>query len=104
MKITAKQKAQLSERKTGGKKSQNVLNCCNGGEDSMNNPNSPQQAIMTFDEFLTDAHTKDFFQQVAEEIAQEQKEAVVVDSSVRRDEEWALLANQVVGRENCPLG
>ncbi len=72
----------------------------------MSNPgqNNPDQVIMTFDEFLADAQTNDLFQQVADEIAQEQKETVVVDSSVRRDEEWAVLANQVVGRENCLLG
>jgi hypothetical protein len=65
---------------------------------------NPDQFIMTFSEFLADAQTSDLFQQVADEIAQEQKETIVVDSGARRDEEWGVLANQVVGRENCPLG
>ena len=68
------------------------------------NPGNTDDVIMTFDEFLADAQTNDLFQQVAHDIAEEQKEAVVLDSSVKRDEEWAVLANQVVGRENCLLG
>lgn len=62
---------------------------------------NPDQVIMTFGEFLADAQTNDLFQQVAGEIAEEQKETVVLDASVRRDEEWSVLANQIVGRENC---
>jgi hypothetical protein len=65
---------------------------------------NPNQFIMTFSEFLADAQTSDMFQQVEDEIAQEQKETVVVDSSARRDEEWGVLANQVVGQENFHLG
>jgi hypothetical protein len=65
---------------------------------------NPDKAIMTFGEFLEGAQTSDLFQQVADEIAQEQKEIIVVDSSARRDEEWGVLANQVVGRENSHLG
>lgn len=57
---------------------------------------NPDQVIMTFDEFLTDAQTSDLFQQVADEIAQEQKESVVVESGVRTEEEWAVLMHQVV--------
>jgi len=65
--------------------------------------NTPDQIIMTFDEFLSEAQKNDLFQQVAKEIAQEQKETNIVDSSARRDEEWGILANQVVGRENFRL-
>ena len=65
------------------------------------NMSNPDQVIMTFGEFLADAETNDLFQQVADEIVQEQKETLVVDANVRRDEEWGVLANQVVGRENC---
>ena len=53
---------------------------------------------MTLGEFLAEAQESDLFQQVAEEIAQEQKEAVVVDSGARTDEEWAVLANQMANR------
>jgi hypothetical protein len=59
---------------------------------------------MTFAEFMADAQESDLFQQVADEIAKEQKETVVVDSGARTDEEWAVLANHVVGREHYRLG
>jgi hypothetical protein len=61
--------------------------------------NNPDQVIMTFAEFLSGAQTTDLFQQVAEEIAKEQNETIIIDSRARRDEEWSLLANQVVGGE-----
>jgi len=67
----------------------------------MNSPEpNPEEVILTFDEFLAGAVPSDSFKQVAEEIAEEQKKAILVDSNARRDEEWSILANQVVGREN----
>jgi hypothetical protein len=62
--------------------------------------NNPDQVIITFSEFLPGAVTNQSFEEVASEIAKEQKDTVRIDSSCRRDEEWAVLANQVVGREN----
>jgi hypothetical protein len=61
--------------------------------------NNPDQIIMTLNEFLAKAEPSDLFQQVADEIKQEEKETVLLDSVARRDEEWSLLANQVVGGE-----
>src|SRR5258708_4828646 len=65
----------------------------------MSNPgqNNPDQVIMTLAEFLANAQETDLFQQVADEVEQEQKETIVVDSPARRDEEANLLANQVAG-------
>lgn len=60
----------------------------------------PDEIIMTYDEFLSGAQTSDLFQQVADEIARKQRETVVSDASARRDAEWSILANQVVGGEN----
>jgi hypothetical protein len=61
------------------------------------------QVIMTFDEFLSGAEVSDSFEQVADEIANEQKDTILVDPDSRRDDEWGVLANQVVGRENLPF-
>jgi hypothetical protein len=61
--------------------------------------NNPDEVIMTFAEFLSGAQTTDLFEQVAEEIAKEQNKTIVIDSRARRDEEWSLLANQIVGGE-----
>lgn len=58
---------------------------------------------MTFSEFLTGAMVTDSFEQVAHETAEQQKVAIPSDSKSRRDEEWGILANQVVGQENLPL-
>jgi hypothetical protein len=58
--------------------------------------------IMTVSEFLEEASPIGSFEKVAAEIAEEQKKAVRVDPTIRRDEEWGILANQVVGRENLP--
>ena len=67
----------------------------------MNSPEpNPEEVILTFGEFLAGAVPSDSFEQVAEEIAEEQKKAILIDSNTRRDEEWSILANQVVGREN----
>jgi hypothetical protein len=57
----------------------------------------PDQAIMTLSEFLSNAQESDLFQQVAQEVEQEQKEMIVVDSAARRDEEATLLASQFAG-------
>jgi hypothetical protein len=62
----------------------------------------PHKTIMTVSEFLDGASTSDAFERVADEIAREENDAVRVDPSTRRDEEWGILANQVVGRENLP--
>jgi hypothetical protein len=71
------------------------------GFNPMNPPEpNPEETILTFGEFLTGAVPTDSFQQVAEEIAQEQKNAILIDPNTRRDEEWSILANQIVGREN----
>ena len=59
---------------------------------------NPDEIIMTFDEFLATAETSDLFQQVAQEIAHEQDQQVMIETA-RRDEEWSFLANQVVGGE-----
>jgi N-acetylglutamate synthase/N-acetylornithine aminotransferase len=67
-----------------------------------NGMTDPQVTIMTVSEFLDGASTSDAFERVADEIAQEQNNTVRVDPSTRRDEEWGILANQVVGRENLP--
>jgi hypothetical protein len=73
----------------------------------MSNPEKvmkdPERVIMTFSEFRSGAQTTDLFQQVAKEIAKEQSETIIIDSRARRDEEWSLLANQVVGGEVAVL-
>ena len=61
--------------------------------------NNPDQVIMTVSEFLAQAESSDLFQQVAEDAAAERKKTIFNESSARRDEEWSLLANQVVGGE-----
>lgn len=60
----------------------------------------PDKLIMTFSEFLAGAETSDSFEQVADEIAKEQEEAILIDPTARRDDEWGVLGNQVVGKEN----
>jgi hypothetical protein len=72
-----------------------VLTCCGCGEDFMDNPD---KVIMTFAEFFTNAHESDLFQQVADEIAREEKAKVVVDPGFRTEEEWAVLTNQVANQ------
>jgi hypothetical protein len=64
--------------------------------------NDPDKVIMTFSEFLAGAETSDSFEQVADEIAEEQKQPILIDAGTRRDEEWGVLGNQIVGRENLP--
>lgn len=56
---------------------------------------------MTFAEFFTNAHESDLFQQVADEIAKEEKEKVVVDPGFRTDEEWAVLTNQIANQKGA---
>ncbi len=62
-----------------------------------------EKVIITVSEFLVGALPSDSFEQVAQEIAEEQKDRLRVDPNSRRDEEWGLLANQVVGQENLPF-
>jgi hypothetical protein len=64
---------------------------------------NPDKVIMTFSEFLSGAGTTDSFQQVAQEIAREQSDTIMIDARGRRDEEWSVLANQVVGGEISAL-
>jgi hypothetical protein len=58
------------------------------------------ETLFSFDEFIAGAERTDFFQQVAANLAEEERETIFSESIVRRDEEWGVLANQVVGREN----
>ena len=62
---------------------------------------TPDKVIMTYAEFLAEAQSTDLFQQVAEEIALEQKDALVVDSAARTDEEWAVLTNQIANQKTA---
>jgi hypothetical protein len=58
----------------------------------------PDKIIMTVAEFLSGAQTSDL---VAKESAEDERDAKIRDSRARRDEEWSLLANQVVGGEGA---
>lgn len=57
----------------------------------------PEDSIMSFSEFMKGSERTNAFQEVLEEIRKEKREAL--GSGNRRDEEWGLLANQVVGKE-----
>ena len=59
----------------------------------------PNKIIMTFAEFLPEAHESDMFEQVAKEIEKEQTQEIVLESGSSRDEELSFLANLVVGGE-----
>ena len=54
--------------------------------------------IMTVAEFLSGAQTSDL---VSDQAADDEQEAKIKDARARRDEEWSLLANQVVGGETA---
>jgi hypothetical protein len=57
----------------------------------------PEDSIMSFSEFMKGSQRTQEFQEVLEEIRKEKREDLT--SSNRRDKEWGLLANQVVGKE-----
>ncbi len=61
---------------------------------------APDKTIMTVAEFLSAAQTSDL---VLDDAGDEEKAKLKVVRS-RRDEEWSLLANQVVGGETAPHG
>src|SRR5690349_14749006 len=65
----------------------------------MSNPSqsNPDRVIMSFGEFLADAKETDLLEQVADEIALEQREPVVVDPGPPTEEEWGVLAHQMCG-------
>lgn len=56
-----------------------------------------EDSIMSFSEFMKGSERSKAFQEVLEEIRKEKREAL--GSVSRRDEQWGLLANQVVGKE-----
>lgn len=60
--------------------------------------NNPDKVIMTVAEFLCGAQTSAW---VEEKELEEEQEAKMKDARARRDEEWSLLANQVVGGETA---
>lgn len=59
---------------------------------------NPDKIIMTFAEFLSGAETSDL---VEEDGTEQRQDAKLKDARARRDEEWSLLANQVVGGETA---
>ena len=63
--------------------------------------NESDKIIMTVSEFLSGAQTSEL---VSDQAADEEQDAKMKDARARRDEEWSLLANQVVGGEAafCP--
>jgi len=63
----------------------------------MSDPN--ESAVgMTFEEIFDGAEETTFFQDVAESIRTDNAEALE-ESMAQRDQEWSLLASQVVGHE-----
>jgi hypothetical protein len=65
--------------------------------DLMNTNSNTEDVFMTFDEFLKDSKPSSLFKEVSQEIAKDKLESLTADN--RRDDEWSVLANQVVGRE-----
>jgi hypothetical protein len=57
----------------------------------------PEDSIMSFCEFIKGSERSNDFQEVLEDIRKEKRESL--GSGSRRDEEWGMLANQVVGKE-----
>jgi len=53
---------------------------------------------MTFEEIFDGAEETTFFQEVAESIRTDNAEALE-EAMAQRDQEWSLLASQVVGQE-----
>ncbi|MGA3267413.1 MAG: hypothetical protein ABSE16_11385 [Verrucomicrobiota bacterium] len=60
--------------------------------------NESDKIIMTMAEFLSEAETSEL---VPDRAADEEQEAKMKDARARRDEEWSVLANQVVGGETA---
>jgi hypothetical protein len=58
--------------------------------------NNPDKIILTVQQLRDEAQTSDL---VEEETAEREQETRLKDARARRDEEWSLLANQVVGGE-----
>ena len=63
--------------------------------------NESDKIIMTVAEFLSGAQTSEL---IPDEAAEKEQDAELKDARARRDEEWSILANQVVGGEtaSCP--
>jgi hypothetical protein len=57
----------------------------------------PEDSIMSFSEFMKGSEKSTAFQEVLEDLRKEKRETLTGGN--RRDEEWGLLANQVVGKE-----
>jgi hypothetical protein len=57
----------------------------------------PEDSILSFYEFIKGSERSNAFQEVLEDIRKEKRESL--GSGSRRDEEWGMLANQVVGKE-----
>jgi hypothetical protein len=64
----------------------------------MNHPK--ESAIgMSFKEMFEGAEETTFFEEVAESIRTEENAEAFESAMAQRDQEWSLLANQVVGHE-----
>ena len=63
--------------------------------------NDPKESAigMSFKEMFEGAEETTFFEDVAESIRTEENAEAFESAMAQRDEEWSLLANQVVGHE-----
>ena len=86
----------MTNRTFSARNARTMLNFPRRGQRTMKN--NPDKIILTVKELLSEAQTLDL---VEEETVGEEQEAKLKDARARRDEEWSLLANQVVGGETC---